>query len=429
MSPLDGRRQPLGVRRPQPDHLRLAKPLDGAGRELLREIEAVEAELKSVHQRARMLPAMTARHGAGERERLVAELKRGRSPRPQWRKTPHTPTTQELRVVDRLRRRVAELPIGPLYGDKLNELELELCMLEALGRERVVRPLSARRFGTGDRPAPSWAGGTLGACAARVLSELPPDPENKTIPARAFRASRCLSGMMVALARSANLEVQVVVDPRLVAGAATGEHTVYIADRMFGAREARRLAVHEVLGHLLAAANGRRQLVRLLEWGTVDAFADQEGVALCLEAAAGLMDNHRLRTLAGRVCATDLMHGGATFGDTALHLVRAEEFAPEDAIALSERAYRGGGVARDVSYLEGYLRVRQAIARGQTDLDELRAGRLSVAAISHVRALGDIGLFVEPHHCPNLARSFFSTSSGTMPDRFPPSDAASLTRL
>ena len=64
------------------------------------------------------------------------------------------------------------------------------------------------------------------------------------------------------------------VEPNLTAGAATGDRTVYLADRRFGPREALRLAVHEVLGHLTSAANGRVQPLRIMEWGTGFSFAD-----------------------------------------------------------------------------------------------------------------------------------------------------------
>lgn len=393
-------------------------------------LQGIEADLGRVHRRARLLPAMTCRNGAGERSRLVDDLNAGRPLRPIWAQVEPTRTTGELRIIDRLRRRLEGIPVADLYRDRLDELELELCMLENLGRERVVRPLAARRYGTGNTQVPEWiGGGTLSSLAQVILATIEPDPEPLTVPSTSFRPSRGLAGMMQALANSLSLDARVVVDARLVAGAATGDRTVYVADRMFGAREARRLMVHEVLGHLLAAANGRCQPLRIVEWGTAQSFADQEGVCLCLEAMAGAMDAQRLRTLAARVHATDLLHSGASFSDTATLLARVDGMRAEEAVALAERAYRGGGVARDAAYLEGYLRVRGALHDGETDLDELRAGRLSVGALPHVRALASYGLFRPAPQRPNLARSLRSTSSGTTPVKFPPNDAASLMRL
>lgn len=403
---------------------------EGAVRELRTELSALEFDLGPVHRRARLLLALTSRGAAGERDRLVADLKAHRALRPRWNPVAPVGASAELRAVDRLRRRVEPLPVASLYLERLDELELELCMLEAFGKERRVRPLAARRYGDGSAAAPeSVGGGQLLDLAQRILRQLEPESEAGTVPARGAQPAACLSGRMRTLIDALALDADVVVDAQLVAGAATGDRTVYVADRMFGEREAQRLLVHEVLGHLLAAANGRCQPLRILEWGTARSFADQEGVALCLEALCGAMDAHRLRTLAARVVATDAMHAGATFDDTARQLYERDGLTAAGAVAVAERAYRGGGVARDVVYLDGYLRVRQALADCTTDLDELRAGRLSVGAIPTLRALSSVGLSRPAPQRPNLTRSFCDTRSGTSPSTLPPSDAASLMRL
>jgi hypothetical protein len=101
-------------------------------------------------------------------------------------------------------------------------------------------------------------------------------------------------------------------------------------------------------------------------------------------------------------------------------------FSVPETVTLCERAYRGGGVARDASYLHGYLRVRDAVTAGVTTLDELRMGRVGLAALPALRGLIALGLASPATYRPNFARSFFSTSSGTMPWRPPPSAAASL---
>ena len=83
-------------------------------------------------------------------------------------------------------------------------------------------------------------------------------------------------------------------------------------------------------------------------------------------------------------------------------------------------------MARDAGYLRGYLRVRKALASGETTLDELRMGSVGVDALPELRALQAAGLVRPPVHRPNFSRNFVSTSSGTMPWRLPPSFAASL---
>jgi len=291
-------------------------------------------------------------------------------------------------------------PGGALYLARLEELELELTLMEVLGAPRQVRPMAARRYGTGEREV-RLAGRDvrLRDVAAELLDEVEGAPEEPTVPAR---GPGSLSAMMQTTARLAGLEIRVCVDARLVANAAAGDRTVYLADRRFGAREAVRLAVHEVLGHLVAAANGRAQRLALLAVGTAGSFADQEGLALHLEEHARLLDGRRVRTLAARVWVTDRLQAGAPFDDTVRRLVREHEFTPDEAIALGERAYRGGGMARDAGYLFGWLRVREAVASGETSVDELRLGKVGVDDVPALRELMARGEVREAAHRPRL---------------------------
>jgi hypothetical protein len=399
----------------------------------LSRLRGFEAKLALLTRAARLLPSITAPNAAAERARLIAQLELGEVPVPRFEYPRGRGGTVGARFVDSLREEARALPVVDLYLEKLDELELDLALLAAVGDARRVRPLSARRFGTGreEVSTPSgvmsladYARQLVGRHAPRSPGGLAEDP--RVLPAASRDGSPSLSLVMEAVALRAGLDVQVCVEPNLAAGAASGDRTVYIAARSFGTREALRLAVHEVLGHLTSAANGRAQPLRLIEWGTADSFADQEGVALCLEEAFGFLDPGRLCSIGGRVLATELMHAGASFGECATRLVREHAFSATEAVALCERAYRGGGVARDVSYLLGFLRVRQALSSGAATLDELRMGRVSVAALPQLRELIARGLARPAIYRPNFSRNFLSTSSGTMPWRSPPSAAASL---
>ena len=391
---------------------------------------ALEVRLEPVCQALRLLPALIAPNAASERRRLTYELERGGHPVPQWAPTARKSTGVSFRELDQLRCRAADLPAAELWLARIEELELDLSLLGVLGDPRRVRPLAARRFGTGAvQVQVSGRRMPLSELARRVLDRLAPQTEERTLPAQAPQGVPSLAALMRGVAARAGLQVQVEIEPRLAAGAATGDRTVYLADRRFGIREAGRLAVHEVLGHLTAAANGRAQLIRLLELGTAGSFADQEGLALHLEDAYGLMDDARMRTLAARVVAADRMHSGASFGETARLLLDQEGLCPADAVAVAERAYRGGGVARDVGYLLGWLRVHRALDAGETTVDELRSGRVSLDALAGLRELAKEGLVCAPRYQPNFSRSFCSTSGGTTPFRSPPNAATSLMRL
>ncbi|MFO0694564.1 MAG: DUF1704 domain-containing protein [Polyangiales bacterium] len=359
--------------------------------------------MSRLHEVTRRLPAAVAHREPEERARLVEAASKGRHVVPRFSVLRVPVERAAFAVVDRARRLAEAHVAGALYAARLDELELDLAMMDALGDPRRVRPMSARRFGRGSSLV--WVHGrevTVRSVADELLAHLEPAPEKKTLPARATAFGPSLEDLARRVAAIAGLDVEVRIEPRLVANAAAGERTVFLADRWFGAREAVRLAVHEVLGHLVAAANGRRQPLGLLATGTAGSFEDQEGLSILLEDRAGVLDAERLRILAGRVLATDAMHEGASFGE-AVRLLRDEHgFGVESAITLAERAYRGGGIARDVVYLRGYLRVREAVETGTTTIDELRIGRVGLEALALLETPRTHGWVLPPHHRPDL---------------------------
>ncbi len=387
----------------------------------------LDALLADVQRTARLLPALTPENGMAERRRLVAALASGEHASPRWTCRPAAATRDAFRTLDRARELAASLPTGPLYLPRIDELELELALVCDIGQPKRVRPLAARRFGTGATKV--WAGGAfvpLRAVADAILRRTVDDKEVPTLPARDRLGGPSVVAFMEALCIACHLEVEVKVEPRLVSKAAAGDRSIFVADQRFGEREARRLAVHEVLGHMIAAVNARLQPLGIFTIGTAGAFEDQEGVAVYLEEASGLLDGHRIRVLAARVVAADLMHDGASFHDAAAHLAREHAFVVEDAVAITERAYRGGGIARDVGYLRGYLRVRAALETGKTTLDELRMGKVSLEALPAVRHFRELGLARSAVYRPSLARSFGATGLGTSFETSPPSFVTSL---
>ena len=104
-------------------------------------------------------------------------------------------------------------------------------------------------------------------------------------------------------------------------------------------------------------------------------------------------------------------------------------FDVAETVALCERAFRGGGVARDVVYLRGWLRVRAALAAREATVDEVRWGRVGVADVPALRALAEAGWLRPPPYTPSLARSLRSTEGGTRLETSPPSLVTSLTRF
>lgn len=352
-------------------------------------IDVLDDLLVEAGRAARVLPALVARNAPGERARLVRALDLGEMPVPAWEIEPRRTDPAMERALEQaaaVARRELDAPLGELYAERLEEMAIDLAMLAALGDAPRVRALAARRYGTGAREVEiDGARTTVAALARAILGSTSVTVEPRTLPADG--GPRSMAGALRIAALASELELEVRVEPRLGAGAAAGDRTIFVASRRFGELECVRLVAHEILGHAVAAANGARARRRILEVGTAGSFADQEGLAIALEERAGALDDHRRRVLAARVVATDRMHAGAPFGETARHLARELELPTDVAITTAERAYRGGGVARDAAYLYGYVSVSAALAAGTATIDELRTGRVSLAALPVVRAL------------------------------------------
>jgi uncharacterized protein (TIGR02421 family) len=399
--------------------------------------------LAKVQRASRILPALTAGGEAAERARLVRALERGETLRLEQVSRRRVRILPALEALDHARELARDAPVAKLYAARIEELELELSLLASLGDASSVRPIAARLYGKGDLLVPLGAAQRpVRDVAKRLLADVADEKEAEPLPAEAERGES-VAGLMREAARHARFEIEVKVDARLVSDAAAGERTVYLAQRRFGRRRAARLAIHEVLGHLLAGANGRAQPLGLLALGTAGSFADQEGVAIHLEEEADLLDGHRVRTLAARVLATDSLHEGASLHETARMLYRDHGFAAGDAVVMALRAHRGGGVARDAVYLSGWLRVRHAIEQGLATSMELRNGKLALGDLPLLRELTAEGLWRPPAfrsragYCPSSpelpapkrSSSLRATASGTSPETSPPSRLASLTRF
>jgi len=381
---------------------------------------------------ARPVASLTPENAAVERARLVGCLERGELPVPAFGLARQRVDSAAYRAMDEARLLARECPFGDLYEARLAELELDLAILDAWGDAKRVRPLSARRYGRGTESVRTSEGECpLSDVANALLASLPPASHEPAslAPTSGARGERSVATFIRAAALGVGLDVEVRVEPRLASLAATGERTIFLADRRFSVHEARRLTAHEVFGHLVVAANARAQPLRLLQIGLAGAFADQEGLALYLEEALGVMCSERLRTLAARVVATVCLYRGASFGETARLLVREHGFSAAASISIAERTFRGGGVARDAGYLAGFLRVRSAIHAGTATLDELRRGRVSLRALPALRDLEARGLAHPACYRPSLALSRRLTFGGTRADTSPPSEAASLTML
>jgi uncharacterized protein (TIGR02421 family) len=143
---------------------------------------------------------------------------------------------------------------------------------------------------------------------------------------------------------------------------------------------------HEVSTHLLTYFNGRAQPFRQLHVGLAGYDALQEGLAVLSEYLSGGLSRQRLRLLAARVVAVNQMIQGATFVDTFRLLHGTHGFPQRIAYTITMRVYRGGGLTKDVVYLQGLVEVLDYLRAGG-ELEPLLVGKIAVDHVPLIREL------------------------------------------
>jgi hypothetical protein len=261
-----------------------------------------------------------------------------------------------------------------LLAERARELELEAELAERVGSVEF-RACAARRF-----PLPA-DDAQLREQAARFAQAGADEPGEapKLHVSDDLRDPASLISQLARRVFAEKLPVRVQPDPGLVPLAAVADDVVRVRS---GARlseaVARRIALHEVEGHLLPRARGRR-LGGVLSAGSAGASEDEEGRAILLEERAGLLDGARRAELGRRYLAAASVREGAELWDT-VELLGRHGAEASAAIELACRVHRGGGLARESIYLSGYLRVAATLGR-EPQLERLLAsGRLSLSA-------------------------------------------------
>ncbi len=158
---------------------------------------------------------------------------------------------------------------------------------------------------------------------------------------------------------------------------------------------------HEIGTHLLTYFNGRCQPFRQLYSGLAGYDELQEGLAVLAEYLCGGLTARRLRTLAGRVLAVRSMTDGASFPATFASLHERFGFRPSRAFALTFRAYRGGGLTKDVIYLRGLRDLLHYLAKGH-DIEPLYVGKIGLRHLPYIQELRRRGIINAPSILPRF---------------------------
>jgi len=187
-------------------------------------------------------------------------------------------------------------------------------------------------------------------------------------------------------------------------------------DARFTRTDARQLLHHEAHIHVATGLNGRAQTdLPILAIGHPGTTRTQEGLAVYAEYLSGTLELDRLRRLADRILAVEMVEDGADFIECyRWFLDRTGD--PEQAFESTRRIFRGavltGGApfTKDCAYLSGFLSVatlvRAAFVAGRADtIGLLFAGKLDLFAIPALAELRAMGLCRPAVFLPPWAQS------------------------
>ena len=138
------------------------------------------------------------------------------------------------------------------------------------------------------------------------------------------------------------------------------------------------LVHHEIGVHMVTTMNALEQPLNIFKLGFPTNTYTQEGIAVLTEYLSGHLTIKRLKEIALRVIAIDMMINGLDFKSVYHELVNTYYLNKDDAFILSTRIFRGGGFTKDHLYLKGFIRILKHYKEGRS-LDALLIGKNSIA--------------------------------------------------
>ena len=143
---------------------------------------------------------------------------------------------------------------------------------------------------------------------------------------------------------------------------------------------------HEIGTHIVTHYNGSQQPFRELYAGMAGYEPLQEGLAVLAEYLSNELSHTRMRLLAGRVMAVDMISNGADFIESFRMLENEYGFSRANAFTICMRVYRGGGYTKDFIYLQGLVNVLDYLAAGQ-QLEQLYIGKITYEQLDFIEEL------------------------------------------
>lgn len=278
-----------------------------------------------------------------------------------------------------------------LLADKQRELYGHVSLLHHREQEGF-RPLSERLFGAASEPLLSEA--------RRILSRVPVS-EDEPLDADAqsvLDAANEEIDYYRSKERDFAPEIFVGVDGN--ASLMVDQGDLYIAsDFRLPATRVRGLMGHEIGTHSLTWYNGCLQPMHLLSTGLAGYDKLQEGLGVLAEYLCGCLSAGRLRIIAARVIATDMVSRACRVEEIFAAMHEDLHISVEQSFDIAVRACRGGGFSKDVVYLAGMLELL-AYLNDDPDLELLFIGKFDLSQIPALEELMQAGFVLPPRLMP-----------------------------
>jgi len=301
-----------------------------------------------------------------------------------------------------MKRRLYEIPIAKiedptlfeLFDQKREELDRKLTMLSDRDTPKFLYE-SITTYGKAEPELLRTAETMLELLGHRRHENVEADAETGSVDAKTFAeyAKREIEYYKKIYPK---LSSTVEVRDDIVAGAMVSGGDFLIAESAhFPKERIEALLNHEIGTHILTYANGMAQPFRQLHTGLSGYDEMQEGIAVLSEYLCGGISEARLRVLAARVAAVDMLCGGATFTEVFNALCDRYDFGEKSAFTIATRVFRGGGLTKDAVYLRGIVGILEYL-HGDGPLEPLFIGKIAAEHIPLIQELQWRGVLKPP---------------------------------
>jgi uncharacterized protein (TIGR02421 family) len=192
----------------------------------------------------------------------------------------------------------------------------------------------------------------------------------------------------------------IVIDPNLSSKLMVSRGHLHIAKSIEVPHvQVEPLIHHEIGTHALTRHNGSMQPLGQLKCGLAHYDSLQEGLGVLAEYLSGHLAPERVRVLAARVIAADMICHGADVPAIYHELVTRHSLGRHDAFEIAMRAGRGGGLTKDVVYLRGLRQLLDYLGDGGS-FEFLFIGKFALSQLPVLHDLERDGLIVRPALLP-----------------------------